>query len=70
MLKEPFRNKLSDQYAGPYKISKILDNNNVQIEINSNKKRIVHTDKLKIVKDIVPLIRLPPFQDHSEAVTG
>jgi len=48
MLKKPIKNKLANQYVKPYKIIDILENNNVKLEINSNKTRIVRTDKLKL----------------------
>jgi len=43
MLKESIKNKIADQYVGPYKIIDILENNNVKLEISSNK-----TNKLNV----------------------
>jgi hypothetical protein len=48
IIKEPKKGKLSDQYKGPYKITKILPNNNVIIKLSERKERITHMDKLKI----------------------
>ncbi|KAL6253801.1 hypothetical protein P5V15_015626 [Pogonomyrmex californicus] len=47
LLKEPRKDKLSDQYSGPYKILEILRNNNIKIALRPGKTRIVHLDKLK-----------------------
>lgn len=47
LLKEPKKEKFSDQYTGPYKISEVLSNNNVKI-LYHNTTRTVHTDKLKL----------------------
>ncbi|KAL6254047.1 hypothetical protein P5V15_014664 [Pogonomyrmex californicus] len=47
LLKELIRNKLADQYTGPFEIIRLLENNNVKILIKHSKTRIVHIDKLK-----------------------
>lgn len=49
LLKEPRKNKLDDQYTGPYILDEILDNNNVKI-VMSRKTRVVHIDKIKKAK--------------------
>ena len=48
LSKEPTKDKLSDQYVGPYIIESILPYNNVKIRINVTKTRIVHSDKIKM----------------------
>lgn len=45
LLKEP-THKLGDQYTGPYKITKIL-NNNIMIRLSNKVTKTVHADKLK-----------------------
>ena len=50
LLKEPNKGKMTNQYVGPYTIIKVLPRNNVVIRISDKKTRVVHTDKLKIVK--------------------
>ena len=52
LLKEPVKGKLTDQYTGPHEILEILRNNNVKIAINSNRTRIVHSNKLKKLRYI------------------
>ena len=47
LLKELRKNKLSDQYIGPFTIIEVLPKNNVRIRISATRTRIVHTDKLK-----------------------
>lgn len=47
LLKEPNKEKRGDQYTGPYKIIKLLKNNNVKIAISNYKTRTAHEDKLK-----------------------
>jgi len=48
MIKEPNRGKLSDQYSSPYRIKRTLENNNVVLKMDRRRKRVVHTDKLKL----------------------
>lgn len=48
LLKEPTKGKLDAQYSGPYKILKILPNNNVKLEISRDRQRVVHADKIKL----------------------
>jgi len=60
MLKGPIKNKLADRYVGPYKIIDILENNNVKLEISSNKTRVVHIDKLKLDLSNNPTIAEDP----------
>lgn len=50
LLKEPNKNKLGDQYVGPFVISEILPNNNARIALGKDKFRVVHIDKLKLCK--------------------
>lgn len=50
LLKEPRKNKLDDQYVGPYKVLEILSNHNVKLRITSFKSRIIHIDKIKIAR--------------------
>jgi len=40
-LKELLRNKFDEQYKGPYKILKILENNNIKLAINGQELCIV-----------------------------
>lgn len=47
LLKEPKKSKFDPQYRGPYKIIRMLENNNVELEVENGKKRIVHMNKLK-----------------------
>ena len=47
MIKEPRKEKLSEQYTGPYKVLEILPNQNVRIQSNGGT-RVVHINKLKI----------------------
>jgi len=61
MLKEPTKNKLANQYVGPYKILNILDKNNVKIKISSSKIKIVHTDKLKLAEGHRPPTLVNPY---------
>jgi len=56
LLREPIH-KLGDQYKGPYKITEIIDRNNVRIGISARSSKIVHTDKL----------RPSPSRDQEEA---
>ena len=49
LLKEPSKGKLSDQYSGPYTILEKLPMNNVKIDFRG-KTRVVHVNKLKLVK--------------------
>lgn len=51
LLKEPLKNKLDNQYIGPYKIIEILGNNNVMLDVGHGRMRTVHTDKLKIAHE-------------------
>ncbi|XP_051170097.1 uncharacterized protein LOC127287306 [Leptopilina boulardi] len=39
--------KLDTDYAGPYKIIKVLEDNNVEIQISQNKTKVVHTNLLR-----------------------
>lgn len=48
-LKGKIKRKLDDQYEGPYRITQVLDRNNVRIETNTGP-RVVHTDRLKLYK--------------------
>jgi hypothetical protein len=50
LLRESQKNKLSDQYRGPYKVLELTNKNNVKIDLGNNKTRIVHMDKLKLSK--------------------
>lgn len=47
LLKEPQREKFSDQYTGPYEVIEILPPSNVKIKIGKQT-RIVHLNKLKM----------------------
>lgn len=47
LLKESIRRKFWDQYTGPYKVLKILPNNNIKI-LYRNTTRIAHINKLKV----------------------
>jgi hypothetical protein len=60
LLKEPRKNKLSDQYTGPYRVIDILDNNNVRLELSKNKYKTVHLDKIKLCKKAISLIKYHP----------
>jgi hypothetical protein len=60
LLKKPRKNKLSDQYTGPYKIISVLNNNNVKLDLGSNKTRVVHLDKIKLCKKAISLIKYHP----------
>lgn len=60
MLREPIRNKLANQYLGPYIISEILGNGNVRLELSGGRTRVVHTDKLKIAQPRDPTLVTTP----------
>ena len=47
ILKEP-RTKLDCNWVGPYKISRKINDLTVEIMLDSNKFKIVHTNKLKL----------------------
>ena len=47
MLKEPRKNKLADQYVGPFRIIELLPRNNVRLRISAKRTRVVHCDKIK-----------------------
>ena len=47
LLKEPRKSIFEDHYDGPYKITKIFNDLNVELQITSNTTRIVHMNKLK-----------------------
>lgn len=49
LLKEPIKNKFSDQYSGPYEIIEMLPMNNARINFKG-KPRVVHVNKLKLSK--------------------
>ena len=48
LLKEPRTSKLDDHYEGPYKITNVFNDHNVEIAITQNKRKIVHKNKLKL----------------------
>jgi len=50
LLKEPLRGKFNEQYKRIYRISEILGNNNVKLDISDKRTKIVHSDMLKIYK--------------------
>jgi len=54
LLKEPRKNKLGDQYTGPYEIVEIYSNHNVRLKLSRDRTRVVHSDKLKICKGTPP----------------
>ena len=60
LLKEPNRDKLGDQYVGPYEIIEVLDRNNVKLAISSNKNKTVHIDKIKLAHSDTPTNEDPP----------
>ncbi|XP_017797025.1 PREDICTED: uncharacterized protein LOC108578250 [Habropoda laboriosa] len=49
LLKEPRKGKFDAQYTGPYVVTQLFANNNVEITIR-NKSRVVHSNKLKMCK--------------------
>jgi len=52
LLKEPVKEKLTDQYTGPHEILEILGNNNVKIAVGNDRTRIVHNNKFKKLRYI------------------
>ena len=48
LLKEPKTSKFDCNWLGPYKISRVFDDLNVELIIGINKYKIVHTNKLKL----------------------
>ena len=47
LLKEPRRSKFEDHYDGPYKINRIFNDLNAELQITHNTTKIVHMNKLK-----------------------
>lgn len=47
LLKEPVKNKLTNQYAGFYRILKKYSSNNVNIDLSNNRTKIIHKNKIK-----------------------
>ncbi|KYN40051.1 hypothetical protein ALC56_05552 [Trachymyrmex septentrionalis] len=63
LLKESIYQKINSATSMAHiynRISKILDNNNAEIEISRDKIRIVHMDKLKLLRRF-PATTLPPL---------
>ena len=48
LQKEPRTSKLDDHYEGPYKVTNIFTDHNVEIAITESKRKIVHKNKLKL----------------------
>ena len=48
LIKEPRISKLDDHYVGPYLVTNLFSNNNVEIEVKTGEKKIVHRNKLKL----------------------
>ena len=48
LQKEPRTLKLDDHYEGPYKVTNVFTDHNVEIAITENKRKIVHKNKLKL----------------------
>ena len=40
-------NKLSDYYEGPYVITRVFDDRNVELQIRPNERKIVHSNRLE-----------------------
>ena len=40
-------NKLSDYYEGPYQITQVFDDRNVELQVKPNERRIVHSNRLE-----------------------
>jgi len=69
MLKEPTKNKLANQYVGPYEVLDILDKNNAKIRISNGRVKTIHTDKLKIAEGSAPTTPVNPrhaTEPHTE----
>ncbi|XP_076385682.1 uncharacterized protein LOC143264081 [Megachile rotundata] len=48
LLNPPRKNKLEKEYSGPYKITRTIEPNNVELQVGGrNKRRIVHKDRIK-----------------------
>ncbi|XP_076397929.1 uncharacterized protein LOC143266211 [Megachile rotundata] len=48
LLNPSRKNKLKKEYSGPYRITRTIGNNNVEIQIDHrNRRRIVHKDRIK-----------------------
>ena len=47
LQKEPRTSKLDDHYEGPYKITNVFNDNNIEIAISESKRKIAHKNKLK-----------------------
>lgn len=48
LIKEPKTSKFDYNWLGPYKISRVFDDLNVELILGINKYKIVHTNKLKL----------------------
>ena len=48
LLREPKNSKFELTWTGPYRITRIIDDLNAEIELRSNKFKIVHWNKLKL----------------------
>lgn len=48
LLREPRHSKFDAHWDGPYKIAQLFGDLNAEIIINKNKRKIVHTNKLKL----------------------
>lgn len=48
LLHEPRISKFDPQWNGPYKITRLFNDLNVEIAINQSRTKIVHTNKLKL----------------------
>lgn len=46
-LKEPRKNKLADQYVGPFEVVAIRENNNIIVKLRDNRMKTIHMDKVK-----------------------
>lgn len=49
LLKEPRADKMKFHYEGPYEITRVCENNNVEINVRG-KLRVVHQDKIKLTQ--------------------
>lgn len=50
LLKELKGGKFGNQYEGPYEILEVLRDNNVKLKLPNNKTKIVHADKIRLIR--------------------
>ncbi|CAK9834497.1 Retrovirus-related Pol polyprotein from transposon 412 [Anthophora retusa] len=54
LLREPTKGKFDKQYSGPHRVSRVLDNHNVRLTLDTGRERTVHKNKIKLAKTTAP----------------